>query len=109
MKSGQGATGSTAQSWRRGTPHHHDGIPHVHSRMNGPGEFSIRELGLSFETLLRKSFTVGIGGPVGSGKTALLHALCSDLRDEYSLGVVTNDIFTREDAEFLTRHKALEP
>ena len=54
-----------------------------------------------------RSFTVGIGGPVGSGKTALLLALCRTLRDAYSLGVVTNDIFTREDAEFLVRHDAL--
>ncbi|WP_018876586.1 urease accessory protein UreG [Thioalkalivibrio sp. ALE31] len=51
---------------------------------------------------------VGIGGPVGSGKTALLQALCQRLRDTYSIAVVTNDIYTREDAEFLTRHDALE-
>ena len=51
---------------------------------------------------------VGIGGPVGSGKTALLQALCQRLRDTYSIAVVTNDIYTREDAEFLTRHGALE-
>ena len=54
-----------------------------------------------------RAFTVGIGGPVGSGKTALLLALCRLLRDRYKLGVVTNDIFTREDAEFLMRHEAL--
>lgn len=51
---------------------------------------------------------VGIGGPVGSGKTALLQALCQRLRDTYSIAVVTNDIYTREDAEFLTRHGALD-
>lgn len=56
-----------------------------------------------------RAFTVGIGGPVGSGKTALVLALCQTLRDEISLGVVTNDIFTREDAEFLHRHHALAP
>ncbi|MEL7296054.1 MAG: urease accessory protein UreG [Pseudomonadota bacterium] len=50
---------------------------------------------------------VGIGGPVGSGKTALTEALCRRLRDEYSLAVITNDIYTREDAEFLTRADAL--
>ena len=50
---------------------------------------------------------VGIGGPVGSGKTALTLALCRALREKYSLGVVTNDIFTREDYEFLTRNEAL--
>src|SRR4029450_10206435 len=54
-------------------------------------------------------FTVGIGGPAGSGKTALLLALCRALRDDHNLAVVTNDIFTREDAEFLTRHQALAP
>ncbi|WP_019591531.1 MULTISPECIES: urease accessory protein UreG [unclassified Thioalkalivibrio] len=51
---------------------------------------------------------VGIGGPVGSGKTALLQALCQRMRETYSIAVVTNDIYTREDAEFLTRHDALE-
>ena len=50
---------------------------------------------------------VGIGGPVGSGKTALTLALCRALRDRYDMGVVTNDIYTREDAEFLVRHDAL--
>jgi urease accessory protein len=52
---------------------------------------------------------VGIGGPVGSGKTALVLALCRKLRDRMRLGVVTNDIFTREDAEFLVRNEALPP
>jgi urease accessory protein len=57
----------------------------------------------------RRAFTVGIGGPVGSGKTALVLALCRALRDRLRLGVVTNDIFTREDAEFLERNQALPP
>ena len=52
---------------------------------------------------------IGIGGPVGSGKTALTLALCRRLRDEYNIAVVTNDIYTREDAEFLTRNGALAP
>ena len=51
---------------------------------------------------------MGIGGPVGTGKTALMLALCRLLRDTYSLGAVTNDIFTREDGEFLLRHGALD-
>ncbi len=51
---------------------------------------------------------VGVGGPVGSGKTALLTVLCSELRQHYNMAVVTNDIYTREDAEFLLRHQALE-
>jgi urease accessory protein len=54
-----------------------------------------------------RAFTVGIGGPVGSGKTALLLELCRTLRHRIQLAVVTNDIFTREDAEFLVRHEAL--
>jgi urease accessory protein len=52
---------------------------------------------------------VGIGGPVGSGKTALTLALCKRLRDTYHLGVVTNDIYTEEDAQFLVRNGALAP
>src|SRR5687768_18170976 len=51
--------------------------------------------------------TIGVGGPVGSGKTALLDALCKRLRDRYSLAVITNDIYTYEDAEFLMRSGAL--
>lgn len=50
---------------------------------------------------------VGIGGPVGSGKTALTLKLCEALRSRYNMAVVTNDIYTREDADFLTRHAAL--
>lgn len=50
---------------------------------------------------------VGVGGPVGSGKTALLDALCKAMRDDYQLAVVTNDIYTQEDAEFLMRSEAL--
>ena len=52
---------------------------------------------------------VGIGGPVGSGKTALTLALCQALRDKYDLCVVTNDIYTAEDAQFLVRNEALTP
>jgi len=50
---------------------------------------------------------IGIGGPVGSGKTALVDALCKRMRGRYRLGVITNDIFTREDMEFLVRSQAL--
>lgn len=56
---------------------------------------------------MRKPVRIGVGGPVGSGKTALLDVLCKTLRDRYELAVVTNDIFTREDMEFLTRSQAL--
>jgi urease accessory protein len=52
---------------------------------------------------------VGIGGPVGSGKTALTDRLCKAMRDTYRLAVITNDIYTKEDAEFLTRSGALTP
>jgi len=52
---------------------------------------------------------VGIGGPVGSGKTALVDRLCKAMRDRYQLAVVTNDIYTKEDAQFLTRSGALAP
>jgi urease accessory protein len=52
---------------------------------------------------------LGIGGPVGSGKTALIEQLCHALREDYEIAVVTNDIYTREDAEFLTRRAALPP
>ena len=52
---------------------------------------------------------VGIGGPVGSGKTALTLALCQALRERYSIAVVTNDIYTEEDAQFLVRNEALAP
>ena len=51
---------------------------------------------------------VGVGGPVGSGKTALLRQLCKKMQDDYDLAVVTNDIYTKEDAEFLLRHNALD-
>jgi urease accessory protein len=52
---------------------------------------------------------VGIGGPVGTGKTALMDALCRGLRDRFDIAAITNDIFTREDAEFLTRAGSLPP
>jgi len=51
---------------------------------------------------------VGVGGPVGSGKTALINTLCKQLREKIEIGVVTNDIYTKEDAQFLIKHKALE-
>ena len=72
------------------TPHHH-----AHTAWKTPTAPRERPL------------RVGIGGPVGSGKTALVEMLCKYLRDKYSLAVVTNDIYTREDAEILTRAGAL--
>ncbi len=76
-------------------PHFIDGQPHTHTerprRVRQPGE----------------PLRVGIGGPVGSGKTALVAALCRQLRDELSLAVLTNDIYTTEDADFLRRNAVL--
>ena len=57
----------------------------------------------------RRALRIGLGGPVGSGKTATVAALCRVLRDELSLAVVTNDIYTTEDAEFLLRNAVLPP
>ena len=73
---------------------------------DGAGTFDDRDTPLQRDYRVR-AFTVGIGGPVGSGKTALLLALCRALRDTHDLAVVTNDIFTKEDGEFLVRHQAL--
>ncbi|UOG73112.1 urease accessory protein UreG [Hymenobacter tibetensis] len=82
---------------------------HTHEVMESPGDFTKRETRRlpSYRNFRKRAFTVGIGGPVGTGKTALLKALCERLRNDFALGVVTNDIFTREDAEFLIRNSAL--
>ena len=76
-------------------PHFLDGEPHTHvdrpKRVRRPDE----------------PLRIGVGGPVGSGKTALVAALCRQLRDELSLAVLTNDIYTTEDADFLRRHAVL--
>jgi urease accessory protein len=80
--------------------------PHTHDQWEHPGHFHERD-GMRKRDFGQRAFTVGIGGPVGSGKTALVLGLCRALRDRLRLGVVTNDIFTREDAEFLTRNEAL--
>ena len=78
---------------------------HTHAE-GGPGAWAPRGAARDRD-LARRAFTVGVGGPVGSGKTALVLALCRTLRASWSIAVVTNDIFTREDAEFLVRHGAL--
>jgi len=82
---------------------------HDHDSDQGPGTYGSRAPPNRRRDLTQRAFTVGIGGPVGSGKTALVLALCRRLRDSVSLAVVTNDIFTREDAEFLVRSQALPP
>ena len=88
--------------------HYMPNQPHSHLQEDpeGPGLYEERESPIARDFRSR-AFTVGIGGPVGSGKTALLLALCRHLRDQYSLAVVTNDIFTKEDGEFLVRNEAL--
>jgi len=85
--------------------HFHHG--HTHEQMTHPGDFSARDIPLERD-YSRRAFTVGVGGPVGSGKTALMLQLCRNLRDKMNIAAVTNDIFTKEDAEFLVRHAALD-
>jgi len=91
--------------------HSHDGAGehgHTHERLVDAGKYGEREMpeyeGRDWK---ERGFTIGIGGPVGSGKTALTLALCRHFRDRMNIGVVTNDIFTREDQEFLIRNEAL--
>ena len=81
---------------------------HTHHDWAHPGRFEHRERPLCDRDLSRRAFTIGIGGPVGSGKTALMLQLCLRLRDEIPLCAVTNDIFTKEDGEFLVRQGALD-
>jgi ABC-type glutathione transport system ATPase component len=77
--------------------HNHN---HTHEHMDHPGEFktraTARHAARSLASLNERGFTVGIGGPVGSGKTALMLQLCRSLRDQQNLVAVTNDIFTKE-------------
>ncbi len=74
---------------------------------DSPGHFHHREMMHEKRDFKKRAFTVGIGGPVGTGKTAWLMQLCRALREKMKIAVVTNDIFTREDAEFLIRNEAL--
>ncbi len=82
--------------------------PHSHDEWSSAGRFEYRPKFLKNRDFSKRAFTVGIGGPVGSGKTALKLQLCLRLRDKFSVGAVTNDIFTREDGEFLVRNEALD-
>lgn len=91
--------------------HHHDhvhlpGHGHHHEHHDHPGRYAEREAPLARD-YSRRAYTVGIGGPVGSGKTALMLQLCTSLRERVNLAAVTNDIFTKEDGEFLIRNQAL--
>lgn len=91
-------------------PHDHHahgmGHGHTHEKLDGPGLFHLRDKPLN-RNFGERAFTVGIGGPVGSGKTALMLQLCRRLRENYNIAAVTNDIFTKEDGEFLIRNQAL--
>lgn len=84
--------------------HHFQHMHHDHGV--GPGKYDQRDKPLPRD-FSRRAFTVGIGGPVGSGKTALMLQLCTRLRDRFNIAAVTNDIFTKEDGEFLVRNQAL--
>ncbi|OQV21345.1 Urease accessory protein G [Hypsibius exemplaris] len=89
--------------------HAHGGQEHGHTHevLTSPGSFPNRDAPQYRQNWSERGFTVGIGGPVGSGKTALVLALCRYLKERHSICVVTNDIFTREDWEFLVRNEAL--
>lgn len=89
--------------------HHHDHEHgHTHEHLDHPGHFHERDEPLPRD-FSRRAFTVGVGGPVGSGKTALMLQLCRKMRDQWNIAAVTNDIFTKEDGEFLVRNQALAP
>ena len=83
--------------------------PHAHEEWSGPGQFEYRSRPLQRRDFSRRAVTIGVGGPVGSGKTALMLQLCRALRRRMNIAAVTNDIFTKEDGEFLTRNEALPP
>lgn len=86
--------------------HHHGEQGHTHEHLDHPGHFHERDQPLARD-FSKRAFTVGVGGPVGSGKTALMLQLCRKMRANWNIAAVTNDIFTREDGEFLVRHEAL--
>jgi urease accessory protein len=83
------------------------GVPRGHVHHKDPGDFLGRPGPARYAGPTRKVFTLGIAGPVGSGKTALVEALCRVLWPEINLAVITNDIYTHEDAEFLSRKEVL--
>jgi len=81
---------------------------HTHEHLDHPGKYSERDMPeFASRNFEERGFTIGIGGPVGSGKTALTLALCKLFRTQYNIATVTNDIFTREDQEFLIKNRAL--
>lgn len=86
--------------------HQHGPGGHTHEHLDHPGHFHERDTPLARD-FSKRAFTVGVGGPVGSGKTALMLQLCRRMRDQWNIAAVTNDIFTKEDGEFLIRNNAL--
>ncbi|KAI0372214.1 urease accessory protein UreG [Pilatotrama ljubarskyi] len=112
LSGASGAQGAFSHSHGSGPSHEHgpDEHGHTHEHLDHPGKFAERDMpNYSSRNFEERGFTVGIGGPVGSGKTALTLALCQKLRKEYNIATVTNDIFTKEDQEFLIKNKALPP
>lgn len=109
--SGAGEAGLAHTHSHEGHAHSHDGPNehgHTHEILDHPGKFAERDMpDYGTRNFEERGFTIGIGGPVGSGKTALTLALCQKLRAAYNIATVTNDIFTREDQEFLIKNKAL--
>ncbi|GAA0221110.1 urease accessory protein UreG [Cryptosporangium japonicum] len=89
-----------------GTQHSHD-EPHEHDHDNLAQDAPL--FGVAAPCTSGRAFRAGVGGPVGTGKTALVAALCRSLGNQFRLGVVTNDIYTTEDAEFLRRSGVLAP
>jgi len=87
---------------------HHGPHGHTHDSLNHAGHFHDRERRLDRD-FSRRAFTVGVGGPVGSGKTALLLQLCRRLRPRLEIAVVTNDIFTKETASFSSARRHSKP
>lgn len=110
---GQVGSAGAAAAEAHSHSHSHAGAGehgHTHPIMEHPGKFSQRDLpDYSKRDWQERAFTVGLGGPVGSGKTALLLALCRKMSKLAQIGVVCNDIWTREDQEFLIKNSALEP
>src|SRR5260370_41960431 len=86
--------------------HTHAPSGHNHPHLDHPGRFDDRTAPLARD-FSQRAFTVGVGGPAGTGKTALMLALCQGLRDEINLAAVTNYIFTREHGAFLICNQAL--
>ncbi len=105
--SGVAPRSSSADPSHPHEPEHEQVHGHTHEHLEHPGHYQERDRPLNRD-FSQRAFTIGVGGPVGSGKTALVLEICLRLRGQFNLAVVTNDIFTKEDGEFLIRHEALD-